>query len=647
MKKISIFFVYLISFIYLEFLYRILLYDNIFRISNINMIIFVIFFALVLYLLTKLLKEKGNKFFFFSYLLLICLWFTAQYVVKGFLDFYISFSILQIADQVGSFLGKALLEISKRIVGITFIFIPFILSIIFRKKIDFQKNSFKKDIILVVLCVLSFSLYYVSLNINKNEDYSAYELFHNTNNPSLNIEKVGIINTFWVDIYRTIFGFDEKIIIAQKNNNNDLKEEIEKVYEYNNLNIDFESLLNDTNDSVVKDMTEYFMNETGTLQNDYTNMFEGKNLILFMAESFNEIALSENTMPTLYGMYNNGFKFTNFYTPTIFSTIGGEFQELSGLYANFSSLSKWRSGSNTFPMGIGTMFQNIGYNTYAYHNHYYTFQDRNVYLNKLGFTNFKGCYNGLETLINCNQWPESDVEMIEATYKDYIDSEEPFMVFYASVSGHASYNWGNAMAKKHKEEIESLNLGYSTPVLAYLAAQMELDDAIESLIQKLKDAGKLDDTVIVLAGDHYPYELTTSQVNEAATYEKDGVIEINHSKLIIWNNKMDTIEINKVGSQIDIIPTIYNLFGLKYDSRLFIGNDILSTEPGLAMFGDNSWVSNQGKYFASSGTFIPNSEVEDDYYRLMNQDVQSRIAISKYIIDKDYYKIAWNYLINE
>ena len=165
MKKISIFFVYLISFIYLEFLYRILLYDNIFRISNINMIIFVIFFALVLYLLTKLLKEKGNKFFFFSYLLLICLWFTAQYVVKGFLDFYISFSILQIADQVGSFLGKALLEISKRIVGITFIFIPFILSIIFRKKIDFQKNSFKKDIILVVLCVLSFSLYYVSLKM--------------------------------------------------------------------------------------------------------------------------------------------------------------------------------------------------------------------------------------------------------------------------------------------------------------------------------------------------------------------------------------------------------------------------------------------------------------------------------------------------
>ena len=638
------FFVYFISFIYLEFLYRIFLYDKVFIPANITMIAFLLFFAMTLFLFNKLLNEKGNKIFFYFFLSLICLWFSAQYVVKSFMDFYISFSILQIADQVGSFLGKAVIEVLKRLFGIVLLFMPVIISGIMHRKINFKKRKFKYGIVILILCVALYGVYYGSLYIQKDKEYSAYVLYHEVNNPSLNIEKVGVLNTFCLDIYRVIFGFNEKIYI---NSNKKVKTPVEKdkVYGYNNLDLDFDGLINNTNDSLVKEMSEYFKNETGTLQNEYTGMFKGKNLILFMAESFNEIALRKDIMPTLYKMSRGGFTFENYYTPTIYSTIGGEFQELSGLYANFSSLSQWRSGSNTFPMGIATLFQSKGYNTYAYHNNSYAFQDRNVYLEKLGFTNFKACYNGLEELINCGQWPQSDVEMIETTYTDYINSDKPFMVFYATVSGHAGYSWYNAMAKKHKDEIEALNLEYSVPVQAYLGTQMELDDAMQLLLDKLEEAGKLDDTVIVLVGDHYPYELTIDQVNEAASYKKDSVIEVNHSRLIIWNNKMETVKVTKVGSQIDIIPTVYNLFNLPYDSRLYVGHDILSSEPGLAMFSDNSWVSDKGKYFASRGTFTQTTEEEldENYVKDMNVDVRTRIAMSKYIMDKDYYKLIWNY----
>lgn len=645
MKKINLFLIYFVSFLYLEFLYRILLYSKVFIASNVTMVCFLAFLAMVFFLITKIFNEKGNKISFFILMFLICLWFSAQYVVKSFMDFYISFSILQIADQVGSFLGKAVLEVLKRIVGISFLFMPFILSIILRKRINFKKRKFKYSIIIIALCIILYGTYYASLFIQKDKEYSAYILYHEVNNPALNIEKVGVLNTFCLDIYRVIFGFEEKIYI---NNINKISkdENVEKVYDYNNLDLDFDGLINDSKDSIVKDMSEYFKNQGGTLQNEYTGMFKGKNLILFMAESFNEIALRNDIMPTLNKMANEGFVFNNYYTPTIYSTIGGEFQELSGLYANFSSLSQWRSGRNTFPMGIAKLFQEAGYNTYAYHDNSYAFQDRNVYLERLGFNNFKACYNGLEKLINCSLWPQSDVEMIDATYEDYINSDKPFMVFYASVSGHASYSWSNSMARKHKEEIEKLNLPYSSPVQAYLATQMELDDALEDLIQKLKDANKLDDTVIVLVGDHYPYELTIDQVNEAATYEKDSVIEVNHSRLVIWNSAMESpIKIDKVGSQVDVLPTVYNLYNLPYDSRLFIGNDIMSSEPGLAMFGDNSWVSDYGKYFASSGKYITVKENEDeDYVKNMNVDVRTRIAMSKYIMDKDYYKLIWNYL---
>lgn len=172
--------------------------------------------------------------------------------------------------------------------------------------------------------------------------------------------------------------------------------------------------------------------------------------------------------------------------------------------------------------------------------------------------------------------------MINATTSDYLDSEEPFMTYYVTVSGHMSYNWDNAMSAKHKEEVKDLH--YFEPIKAYIATQIELDQALELLINKLKETGKLDDTVIALVGDHYPYDLTIDQINEAYTYERDGVIEINRSNFILWNSNTETTIISKVGSQIDVLPTLLNLFGIEYDSRLIIGKDILSDTEGLAMF---------------------------------------------------------------
>ena len=644
-KRYSTFVIFFFSFIYMEFIYRMLLHKTIFIISSINMIIFILCYSILMYILTRLFREKVNRFIFYFTLIFWTIWFAAQYVVKDFFDFYISFSILQIADQVTSFLSKAVIETIKRLPGIIALAIPLVLAIILRKKIMLKKTNNIK--IAISLCFLIlFSIGYVySLNIKKTESYSPHELFYEVNNPSLNIEKVGIINTFWVDTYRFIFGFDEKINI---DNNGKDKITTEVNYEPNILDIDFDSIISDysNNDKIVM-MSNYFKNDTGSYQNEYTGKFKGKNLILFMAESFNEIAVDKDITPTLYKLVNNGFVFKNFYTPTIYSTIGGEFQELTGLYANFSSLKKFRSGDNTYPMGIANMFKNEGYNTFAYHNNSYNFQDRNVYLKSLGFDSFLACFNGLESKVKCSGiWPQSDVEMIDATFSDYENSDSPFMVFYATVSGHAGYSFeGNSMSKKHKEEIDAFNLPYSSPVKAYLAAQMELDKALEDLINKLEEKGILDDTVIALVGDHYPYELTVKQVNEASNYEKDGKIEINHSNFILYNSTMDKVEINKVGSQIDVLPTIYNLFGLKYDSRLIIGKDILSTEDGLAIFDNRSWVTNKGKYFAATGEFVLNDgqNVEEDYISIIKKMVNNRINLSQYIIDYDYYNIAYKY----
>lgn len=160
--------------------------------------------------------------------------------------------------------------------------------------------------------------------------------------------------------------------------------------------------------------------------------------------------------------------------------------------------------------------------------------------------------------------------MIEKTYTDYIDSDKPFMAYYMTVSGHMEYNFfGNYIASKNKSLVDNLNL--STSASAYLATQIELDRALELLINRLEEANKLDDTVIILTADHYPYALSLEEMNELSTFKRDNLFEINHNSLIIWNNKLNRVEIDKVGMSIDVLPTVYNLFGIEYDSRLFAG----------------------------------------------------------------------------
>lgn len=648
MKKVGLFLVYLVSFIYMEFLYKFFIYNNYFRISLLNMFLFLIVFSLILTVLTKLFEnEKNNKIVYIVIMGIISIWFCAEYVCKSYFDFYISLSTFEVADQLGEFMGKTILEIAKRIPGILLFFTPLILTLLFNKKIDFRHNSFKKAIGLVCVALCTYAIYLGSLNVGKSKEFSSYELYHNVNDFSLDMENFGVLNSIIIDLKRAVFGFEDKILIDGNSSiliNNNKSKETEIVYNYNNLDIDFDSLIANESNNNVKTIHNYMKSNPGTLQNEYTGKFKDKNLILFMAESFNEIAVSKELTPTLYKLVNNGFVFDNFYTPTIFSTIGGEFQEMTGLYAQSTGiLSKFRSGNISFPQGIGNEFKKINYNVYAYHNNYATFQDRNKYLKSLGFDYFLARGNGLEKRMNMNEWPESDVEMIKVTVDDYI-SNDNFMVFYASVSGHSSYTWAsNAQAKKHREEYNKYNLPYSEAPASYLAAQMELDQALQLLIEKLEENGKLSDTVIALVGDHYPYELTIDQVNEVSQnlygYKKDGTITVNKSNFILWNSEMENVHVSKVGSQIDVIPTIYNLFGINYDSRLFIGSDILSITPGLAMFGNRSWVSDKGMYYTASQKFVPNDgeEIDEDYVKNMNQIVNNKITMSKLIIENNYY----------
>ena len=242
----------------------------------------------------------------------------------------------------------------------------------------------------------------------------------------------------------------------------------------------------------------------------------------------------------------------------------------------------------------------------------------------------------MEKLINCKKWPQSDDDMVNATMNHYID-KEPFLAYYMTVSGHFHYTFSeNSMANKHKSLVK--NLEYTEAAKAYLATQIELDKALESLINTLEEKNILDKTVIVLQADHYPYNLSLRDINSLSTYTRDSIVEVNHNSLIIWNPNIKKTEIDKVCMSIDVIPTVYNLFGIEYDSRLFVGNDIFSSKEGLAILSNRSWVSDYGTYFANSSKFISNGkDIPENYVEKINDIVDNRLNISKMIIENNYY----------
>ena len=637
--KLNVTLTFALLFTFLEVAFRLLSKMPIFNISLLYVAIFIACISILTSAIVTTFGNTANKVLFYIAVFLGSFVYALEYMIFKIFGIYFDMSLLKIADQAAGFASDGVMFVIKNIVAVLIIFLPFIVSLFFIKKILIKKRKGIKNIVKVGLVVVLYIMFIISLNVDKKDINSAKSLYYNVNNVELEIRKFGVPHTFLIDMYRYIFGFEEEVFQIDKPKEIKKDDEpTEIVYKYNNLDIDFDSLIENEGNKTIKQMHEYFKEEEGTKQNEYTGFFKGKNLILFMAESFNEIAVREDITPTLYKLVHNGFVFNNFYSPTISSTIGGEFQELTGLYPASGFTGNWRAGKNSFPMGLATVFKQAGYNTFAYHDHSYTFQDRNKYLAALGFDNFLGCGNGLGDLMNCRQWPESDVSMIEVTYKDYVNSEKPFMVFYATVSGHGDYNW-TAMSRKHRDEVA--NLPYSDKVKAYLAANIELNNALELLLEKLEEEGVLDDTVIALVGDHYPYYLTLDEVNEAATYKKDSVVEISRSNFILWNSKMEKTEINKVGSQIDVLPTLYNLYNIPYDSRLIIGKDILSTEPGLAMFVNSSWVSDKGTYFAASSRFVKkdeNEEISSEYVDYMKALVTNRITMSSRIIKNDYYR---------
>lgn len=424
----------------------------------------------------------------------------------------------------------------------------------------------------------------------------------------------------------------------------------------NVMDLDFEKA--DANGTVsTQSLSRYIQSLTPTMKNQYTGLFKGKNLIMICAEAFCGAFVDPQLTPTLYRLIHNGFYLSQYYLPSWGgSTTTGEVAFTTSLAANHGDDSMIRIQDHNLYFTLGNMLQREGYSSIAFHNGAYDYYSRNETHENLGYNQFLANETGLGALMGEHYAPDSI--MMESTIDLYID-HQPFSVYYMTITGHAPYVRDKAPVEKYYDRVNSV-VGdkYLETTKYYICYQMELEEALRVLVERLEAAGIEDNTVIMMTGDHYPYGLTKS---DAWGNDQDYLVDLlghndwdywdrDENSAIIWCGSLEHgdrsywKEIPEACSTPDLLPTALNLFGLEFDSRLLLGRDLLAEGTEELVFWDNlSWVTERGKYDSYEEIYYPNEGYTDDreYRARIDELVADKLLMSHTILDEDYYYLLF------
>ena len=458
----------------------------------------------------------------------------------------------------------------------------------------------------------------------------------------------GLATGLRLDVKYLLFGRDSSFKSTDPGNVDVPPEDEPIVYGKNELPLDFNAL-NEGASSKIKNLNSYVSTLKASSKNEYTGLFKDKNLVFISAEAFTAEVIDPNLTPTLYRLANKGIQFTDYYQPASAGTTGGEYQNVFGMLpmAGGKSFKNTVKTLNYYTMG--SQLDRLGYYGKAFHNNSYTYYDRHKTHTQLGYSDgFMGQGNGMEQYVK-NAWPQSDLEMIQGTLPTYID-KQPFNVYYMSVSGHSGYTRsGNSMTNKNWDRVKDLN--YSDAVKGYLAANLELEDALTYMVGELEAKGIADNTVIVISTDHFPYGLDEAgtlgnmpYLSELYGYNVDDYFERDHNRLIIWSGcleKMEPIVVDTPTFSLDILPTLSNLFGTEFDSRLMPGRDVFSDATPLVYNTNYDWKTDLGTYYSSRNKFVPVNDtvtIPEGYVENMKTVVRNKINFSTIAPQVDYYR---------
>ena len=637
-KKKSVTLGYFIAvFLYLELILHLVMYKG-FGIRIVYPVLFAIVSGSILYLFCNLFPRKASRVVGIIIISLLVLYFEVQLVYHCIFGSFMPLSQLGLgAGAITNFTAQLFHAMYTNIGKMLLIFIPIPLTIVL-----FCKKWVKPDrikLIQIPLCIVFtlifsaatlFTLHACNTNIG-----SAYAILVDPNTSTeACVRNIGLAATTVQEIKAVINPEDRGTNFLYT----DLNVLDNEGKETNSVEINFNQIADTTGDSTVKVISKYLAGVSPTAKNEYTGIAEGYNVITICAEAFSPLLIDPELTPTLYKLSTNGLVFENFYNCFPNTTTNGEYCFNMGMLPNMSRSkvenSFNASVNNYLPYCLGNVLDSLGYTTTAYHNYYATFYDRHMTHKNMGY-DFKAISQGLDVKV---QNPCSDHDMILESIEDgFMNSDTPFHVYYMTYSGHYQYNWQNDMSAKHKDEVA--HLPYSEEVKAYIACNLEVENALTSLMEALEAAGKADKTMIVLTGDHYPYGLSDEQYSELAGETVDTDFEKYRNSFICYIPGIEPVTISNHCSTPDILPTLLNLLGVEYDSRLLAGRDVLSNSPNIAVLYGGNFLTDTFKYNADTGVAesYDGSEVSMQTIQNYRNYVANMFTLSTATLESDYF----------
>ena len=558
-------------------------------------------------------KKKGKILYVFFFILSLALFITNN-VYYSMTNSFFDFSLIMMAGEGSVYIMDAILNCNIWVyISCIIIIISFIFAL---KYFPSRKKTNLKNIIRVffIFLIVHFIIPFLLGSPNNELTWSTWR------NP-------------------------RNIYINFNDNNKSMT--ITGIYEYSirNFYITFIKAKKSSNEEEVSFLEEVYNNTEDNYSNKYTGKYKDKNLIILQLEGTDNWLITKEDTPTLYKMMNSGINFTNHYSYYNGggSTFNSEFAVNTGFITPLSyTQNAYTFNKNHFPYSLANLFKKEEYAVNAFDMNTSEYYSRGTNYKNWGYDNYYG-------LIDLGTYKDDsytlDRELIlNDTFREKMFNENKFVDYIITYSGHMPFTTEKGLCKSlitedllKEQGIEELSKDQVLPNLTEEECARrqakETDYMVELLINTLQEKMLLDDTVIVVFTDHYLYTLSDQTILDK--YKETDNNLINHTPFFIWSNNIEKTKITEVTSQLNILPTLINLFGLEYHPNYYIGTDALdSNYNGYVFFSDYSWYD--GNVYVDGG-IVTNNKIIDPL------SLEDKNYYINYIIRKNDLTLKYNY----
>ncbi len=379
------------------------------------------------------------------------------------------------------------------------------------------------------------------------------------------------------------------------------------------------------NNGRVSELDEYYSSKEIDPDNEMTGILKDKNLILVQLESIDSWMVNDIAMPTLAALREESVDFTEFYAPKYLwaATFSSENAVNTGMLTPMNSSKMSYFTDTAYPYSLPALFKNEGYSVNSFHR-----SNRNMY--NRGEIHEAWGYEKYNTSADM-KLSDGDMDSTITEAYDMLVKNEKFLSFIITYTGHGPYTADGKPVIAHEELIRSrLTEDAEDEYVWALCHAYETDLFVKDLYQKLKDDGRLSDTVLMFYTDHYDHYITTEGLLEKYKETEDTNL-MGNVPCFIYSEGLEPRKVDKVISTYDILPTIVNLFDLDTDGRYYLGNDAFSENGGYVIFRDMSWYDGKTYY-----DIMKDEPTEQSKQR--NKEIDQRLDASWDSIKLNYFK---------